>query len=93
MIFFFSFSFDACFTVGNNIKKGEKFNVNCLITEEKRRVSRIWFQDEKHPDKRSSQYQTVIPVSTYQNEYCRSLTVKIMDSISDILSPMKVRLF
>lgn len=91
MIYFCSFSFESCFTVGGNIKKGEKFNVNYHITEEKRRVSRIWFQDDRLPDKRSSEYQTLIAVSNYRKEYCHKQIVKIKDSVSDILSPMKVK--
>lgn len=72
------------------IKTGTKFDVKYHIVEEKRRVSRIWFHDEKHPDKRSSEYQTPIPVSDHKKEYCIDQLVKIKDSISDILTPMKV---
>lgn len=72
------------------IKKADSFNVNYYITEVKKHVSRIWFKDELHIDKRSSMHTKTVKVDGSSKQYCQDETVYIKEGITDILSPIKV---
>ncbi|KAJ8971017.1 hypothetical protein NQ314_000936 [Rhamnusium bicolor] len=87
------FSFKSCFSIVGKIKKTDKFNVNYHIMEEKNIVSRIWFLDTVHVDKRSSVHTQTVVVSSYSKEYCQNEIVYIKEGVSDILSPIKVSNF
>lgn len=58
--------------------------------EVKKHVSRIWFKDELHVDKRSSVHTKTVTVSGSSKQYCQDETVYIKEGITDILSPIKV---
>ncbi|XP_060521290.1 integrin alpha-PS1-like isoform X2 [Cylas formicarius] len=85
------FSITSCFKISGQAKKFERFSVEYYITEIKKIVSRVWFQNEKYPNKRAPDNRRVVEVSSFSKAYCQNELVYIKEGVSDILSPIKFK--
>lgn len=85
------FSIRSCFTIVGKSRKFDKFSVLYRIAEQPKIVSRIWFQNLQHVDRRANENTRTVVVSSYSKQYCQDEIVYIKEGVSDILSPIKFK--